>query len=426
MKHAPLASGTTSNLSGSVLRRCSLYPFSAGRERPRRRISETSQQPQRVALAAAVVLVALIVASQAAHAQTYRLLYSFKGPPDGSTPYASLIRDAAGNLYGTTYWGGVSYWGTAFKVDTKSKETVLYSFLGGYGQNPSGGLVRDEKGNFYGTTTYGGGYNLGTVFKLDKKGKETVLYNFTGSKGSLPFAGLVRDKAGNLYGTASDLYGPGYGTVFELNTVGKMSVLHRFTGGDGAYPLGGLLRDSKGNFYGTTSQHYGAGNGTVFEIDAAGKATVLYRFAGGADGGHPYSGLIRDAAGNLYGTTTAGGDLSCNPPVGCGAAFKLDKNHKLNVLHAFNYSTGDGAYPRGDLVRDPMGNLYGTTSYGGASGAGMVFRLDPTGKETVLYSFTGKQDGSNPQAGLILDDKGSLYGTTSGIYGGGTVFKLIP
>src|SRR5271157_918656 len=189
------------------------------------------------------------------------------------------------------------------------------------------------------------------------------------------------------------------------------SVLYTFTGSpDGAHPAASLLRDAQGNLYGTTSAGGDPactnGCGTVFKVDATGKETLLYTFTGGADGAKPLSSLVQDAQGNLYGTTHWGGDPVCTN--GCGTVFKVDTTGKETVLHTFTGSP-DGAIPLSGLVRDAQGNLYGTTGYGGASDNGTVFEVDTTGKETVLYSFTGTGgDGAGPDAGLVRDAQGSL------------------
>jgi uncharacterized repeat protein (TIGR03803 family) len=257
-------------------------------------------------------------------AQTLTVLHRFTSSPDGAYPYAGLVRDAAGNLYGTTYEGGssdlrdgVSGYGTVFKLDTSGTETVLHRFTSSPdGAYPYAGLVRDAAGNLYGTTSEGGSSDYGTVFKLDTSGNETVLHNFTGGDGSYPYAGLVRDATGNLYGTT--LYGgaSGVGTVFKLDTSGNETVLHNFTGGDGAYPYAGLVRDATGNLYGTTFRGGSSDYGTVFKLDTSGTETVLHSFTGYSDGSNPRGGLVMDAAGNLYGTTEMIGEAF-------GTVFKL-------------------------------------------------------------------------------------------------------
>jgi uncharacterized repeat protein (TIGR03803 family) len=221
--------------------------------------------------------------------------------------------------------------------------TVLHNFNGTDGSVPTGELVRDAAGNLYGTALFGGvagcGFGCGTVFKLDKAGKETVLYSFSGGNdGGNPVSGLVRDTAGNLYGTTryggdlSCLSGSGCGVVFKVDTTGKLTVLYSFIGGaDGADPEAGLALDAKGSLYGTT--YYGGtgpcsdfgrvGCGIVFKLDTKQKETILYSFTHGADGAHPMAGLIHNAAGNIYGSTAGGGDFTCNPQFGCGVVFKL-------------------------------------------------------------------------------------------------------
>jgi uncharacterized repeat protein (TIGR03803 family) len=323
--------------------------------------------------------------------------------------------------------------------------TVLYTFKGGTdGAFPAAGLVMDANGNLYGTTKEGGDngcYNCGTVFKITRSGKETVLLRFkSGADGVSPEAGVVLGSNGYFYG--STLYGGlsncnGCGTVFSLGKTGKETVLHAFNGGtDGAYPIGTLIRDKAGNLYGTTigggdlSCGVGGGCGTVFKIDEAGEKTVLYNFNVAKGGWPPQGTLVRDPAGNLYGTTQFGGDDKCifgqGYPFGCGVVFKLAGGVET-VLHRFSFHGNDGVFPSGGLIMDTAGNLYGTTVNGGESGCGTVFKMSTTGKETILYSFAySDSDGCLPNGDLLMDEKYNLYGTTS--LGGrgqyGTVFKL--
>src|ERR1039458_5027725 len=185
------------------------------------------------------------------------------------------------------------------------------------------------------------------------------------------------------------------------------TVLHHFASPpQGAYPEAGVVRDPAGNLDGTTVNGGAAGWGVVFKLDTAGRQTVLYNFTGGADGGNPSGGVIGDSAGNFYGTTLNGGAASW------GVVFKLDKSGHETVLYSFTGGT-DGWNPSGGVIRDSAGNLYGTTQIGGAEGWGVVFKLDKSGQETVLYSFTGGTDGWNPSGGVIRDSAGNLYGTTS-------------
>ena len=378
-----------------------------------------------VAVALQILLVTALVVNPLVQAQTFTVLYSFAGGADGAHPYSGLIRDGAGNLYGTTSQGGdLGDWGTVFKLDTTGKDTVLYSFTGGAdGAIPYASLIRDAKGNLYGTTSRGGFGDWGTVFKLtlNTTGKYEVLHSFNGADGANPSAGLIRDAAGNLYGTAR--FGGGaydVGTVFKLDATGTETVLHRFNGADGAYPYAGLIRDAKGNLYGTTPQG-GNGSGTVFRLmNRTGKYEVLYRFTSGGGGAFPFAPLIRDAAGNLYGVTQYGGASDL------GTVFELDSTGKEIVLHSF---TGpDGVYPIAGVIRDAAGNLYGTTRFGGTYDCGTLFKLDAIGTYEVLHTFTCGADGGRPIAGLIRDEAGNLYGTTpdGGAFENGTVFKFTP
>jgi uncharacterized repeat protein (TIGR03803 family) len=404
----------------------------------------------------------------AANGYTYSVLYTFcpaAGCADGEYPEAGLIQDTAGNIYGTTDSGGEANsacpygsCGTVFKLSTSGQESVLYSFCSSPdctdGYAPASVLIRDSAGNIYGTTAYGGAGVIanggGTAFKVDTTGQETVLYSFCPvsecSDGYYPAAaGLIRDTAGNLYGTA-DEGAKGGGAVFRIDTSGNETVLYSFCSvdfpscTDGRGPTD-VIQDSSGNFYGTT-EGGGAncvanlGCGTVFKVDTTGKETVLYSFCsvGGAsctDGAYPYAGLIQDTAGNLFGTTAQGGKSGCY--LGCGTVFKVDTTGKETVLYTFCSASGctDGATPYAGLIQDAAGNLYGTTDAGGAVGQGTVFEVDTSGNETVLYSFCSVSypnctDGQYTSSSLLQDTAGNLYGTTQkgGAHGYGTVFKL--
>jgi uncharacterized repeat protein (TIGR03803 family) len=327
------------------------------------------------------------------------------------------------------------------------KFKVMYTFApGADGRYPYSNLIADANGNFYGTT-YAGGEGAcpsgcGTVFKLKTDGTEKVLYSFQGgpNDGALPVAGLTIDKTGNLYGTTSaggstacgGTYG--CGTIFKIAADGKETVLHIFNGGsDGAIPQAGVILDKKGNLYGTAETGgtgpgcgFSNGCGTVFKVTSDGSFTVVYNFCQSQycpDGMLPTATLIRDDKGNLYGTAYQGGDEYCLAPVvgGCGVVFKLAPTGKQTVLHAF---TGypDGNAPYAGLIADGAGNFYGTTVWGGSGECvgdyqcGAVFKITPKGTETVVYSLRGGSDGQNPLAGVIVTKNGSLYGTT---YAGG-------
>jgi uncharacterized repeat protein (TIGR03803 family) len=360
------------------------------------------------------------------------VLYSFTGGADGGQPHAGLILDSAGNLYGTTYAGGEGGAGVVFKVNMAGQETVLYSFTGGAdGRWPNAGVIRDSGGNLYGTTQSGGTANSGVVYDLNTSGQERVLYSFTGgADGGAPFAGVIRDSAGNLYGTTSSggtvsaVHFFGAGVVYRVDPSGEETVLYSFTGGaDGDEPVAGVIRDSAGTLYGTTYYGGASGWGVVYELTPAGQETALYSFAGGADGASPSAGVIRDSAGNVYGTTDYGG--SAEAFSGWGVVYKVDTAGQETVLHTFT-GGADGGLPYAGVIRDSAGNLYGTTISGGGAGSlGLVFRLNTSGQETVLYAFPGAFDGSYPEAGVI-DSSGNFYGTTSdgGTEGWGTVFRV--
>ena len=247
----------------------------------------------------AVFLLALVT-SPLMQAQTFTTLYNFTGSTDGAYPYAGVVQDEVGNLYGVAANGGnlnctflgQPGCGGGFKIDTTGKETVLYSFSGKDGAYPYGTLVRDEEGNLYGTTEYGGdlrcdkyqGFGCGVAFKIDTTGKETLLHVFRGgrSDGCEPYQSLVMDEAGNLYGTTPGCGASSAGTVFKLSK-GKETLLHNFAWSDGATPSG-MLRDASGNFYGLTEQGGAWGHGVLYRLTKKGRLTVLHNFAGGLRG----------------------------------------------------------------------------------------------------------------------------------------------
>jgi uncharacterized repeat protein (TIGR03803 family) len=409
------------------------------------------------ASAALIVILAIIILTTAAGAQEkYTTLYKFSGGKDGNGPFSGLVFDKSGNLYGTTFYGGVYGAGTVFELAPKPTggwtESVLYSFTGGAdGANPQPGdaLTIDPAGNLYGAAGSGGSscdipQGCGVIFELSPTSggwTESVIHTFTGgSDGAAPYAGLIFDSAGNLYSTtwnggnsncgtgcgvvfklapagdgdwtetvpctfanfgsfgansdagvildsAGNLYGVtwyggeyGWGVVFKLtaNPDGSWteSVLHQFLGDtDGAHPRAHLIFDSAGNLYGTTGNEYASGYGTVFVLapnsDGTWTKHTLHQFTGGKDGANPYVGLTFDSAGNLYGTTNNGGEY------GYGVVFKLTRTStggwKFSVLTAFNDTRG--AYPRGDLILDGAGNVYGTTYGDGSKTFGSVFEI---------------------------------------------------
>jgi uncharacterized repeat protein (TIGR03803 family) len=387
-----------------------------------------------------VAAVCVMLGAQSAQTQVFKALFDFNGS-DGALPYAGLIQDSKGNLYGTTQYGGAYNYGTVFTLSKSGQETVLYNFCSlsncRDGAYPNTALTQDAEGNLYATTYSGGGTGCGgagcgVVFKLSKAGRESVLHSFcsrsTCGDGANPQGGVIRDAQGNFYGTT--IYGGayGHGTVFKLSNTGKEIVLHSFCSKsgcpDGSGPVAKLLLGANGNLYGTSGGGGLSGWGAVFKLYKSGKFfTLLYSFTNTPDGAQPDAGVIQDANGNIYGTTTGGGAYKY------GTVFKLSKTGRETVLHSFT-SVADGAAPNGAVIRDVQGNLYGTTTFGGAyTYYGTVFKLSKTGHKTTLHSFTGGTDGALPYAELIQDSEGNLYGTTSddgvsGYYG--TVFKLTP
>jgi uncharacterized repeat protein (TIGR03803 family) len=390
----------------------------------------------------AILLGALLTALPAAAQIT---IYNFKGDPDGAAPVTPLIRDSAGNLYGTTYTGGTNN-GTVFEVNDAGHETILHTFTGNPdGTAPWGGLIRDAAGDLYGTTAYGGAFDFGTVFKITAAGEESVVYSFAGppNDGSTPYAGLILDSEGNLYGTT--LFGgsgdctaaagqKGCGTVFKVSASGAERVLHNFEGGgDGVYPGSPLVRDSSGNLYGTTEQggeancsNFAAnGCGTVFLLRSDGVEKVLHAFAGSPTDGEYPEGVIL-VGGNLYGTTEMGGAY------GSGTVFEVTGSGSENLLYNFGGVPNDGLDPAAGLLWDGADRFFGTTTNGGGSGCfsgcGIVFAITKTGKEKTVFSFSNINVGCIPYAALIRDAAGYLYGTTSncGTTGNGTVFAVKP
>ncbi len=334
-----------------------------------------------------------------------------------------------GNVYGTTSGGGAHASGTVYELNFKSrKETALHSFNGGDGIGPIGGLVMGPNGNFYGVAYRGGSHNDGTLYEISPSGVFTVLHNFAGptAEGIGPAATPAFDPLGDLFGTTY-VGGAtkGWGTVYEYTAGGTFLTGQSFSP-DGALPRGGLFFQA-GKFYGTTcgggANSYG---GTIFQV---GVQTALYTFTGGADGSQPLGALIGDGQGNLYGTTSGGGNGNFGG--GYGVIFKFNlATSTLTVLHTF--AGPDGGAPASALSWDSQGNLYGTTTLGGAYGYGNVFKLDPYGNLTSLHDFTGGADGAKPNAGVLVDAKGNVWGAAASggsaqaPAGYGTLFIISP
>ena len=412
---------------------------------------------------------------------TFSTLYHFRSQNDGKEPLmGKLLADEQNNLYGTTYHGGTYGYGTVFELSPPITghvwaETILYNFSGGLdGRYPSSSLIADPAGNLYGTTYYGGSseskYASGTVFKLSPPTSpgsawvESIIYRFKKlPDGSNPGSGLVLDPAGNLYGETN--FGGSCsadGIIFELSPppagagLWAETVLHNFQhdcgGVDGHWPYGGLTLGAGGVLFGTTIY------GGVFQLQppSSGQTQwtheVIHDFAGGQDGGNPYGGVTLDDSGNLYGTAATGGGSGTEClGVSCGVVFELTPPANTGgdwietILYAFT-GGNDGATPESPLLLDKQGNLYGTALNGGlgtckspyALGCGSAFELIPpnisggTWTEITLHTFTGAQtDQGLPYSGLTFGKGGKLYGASAGRVGAepeqnGTIFQIIP
>jgi uncharacterized repeat protein (TIGR03803 family) len=398
------------------------------------------------------VLASVLAETTAASAQTLITLISFD-EIDGLYPAASLIADANGNLFGTTTGGGASAhaYGTVFEVAKTSSgyastPTILVRFGGNNGAFPFGALIADANGNLFGTTelvfnraTCCGPY--GTVFEVAKTSSgyastPTTLVSFDSTNGTYPYSGLIADANGNLFGTTSAGGAGGYGTVFEVakTSSGYASTpitLVSFDGTNGASPQSGLIADANGNLFGTTPAAGGAGYGTVFEVakTASGYASTPVTLVSfdGTNGASPAGALMADANGNLFGTTSGGSS-------GFGNVFEIAKTssgYASIPISLVSFDGTNGASPQSGLIADANGNLFGTTSLGGAFGRGTVFEVAKTSSgyastPITLVSFNGT-NGLYPVASLIADANGNLFGTTfeGGAIGDGTVFELI-
>jgi uncharacterized repeat protein (TIGR03803 family) len=411
----------------------------------------------------AVAVVCLVCSvSGWASGPAFQVIHTFGTGGDGVYPYASLI-SRSGNFYGTTIYGGAFNNGCVFELSPPTSsgagwtESILHSFGSGTsdGQGPQAALLFDKAGNLYGTTIWGGTGALGTVFELSPPTgsgawTETILYNFVqvgkNTTGNAP-TGISWGPGGVLYGTTRFGGAESYGNVYELHPPASGSTwlyksLYAFSGtvgGQGPDYAGGLMSDAAGNLYGTTSNGGPYIWGQVFEISPPATPggnwteTALYNFGQfPEDGQAPEGTLVFDASGNLYGTAVEDGQY------GYGTVFELTPPASgsgpwmENILYSF-HGGRDGANPQSGVVFDKAGNLYGTTDEGGGSANdGTVFELSPSGdgtwKESVLHSFTGKSDGAQPFAGLVIDHLGNLYGATGagGTYGVGTVFRIAP
>lgn len=415
---------------------------------------------------AGALIFALCLTSVLASAQTLSTLYGFAGAPDGINAQGNLLVDSSGNFFGVTSGGGAFDNGTVFELSPASgggwTETVLYNFTGGTdGAGPNGRLIQDAAGNLYGTAQWGGNQSKGAVFQLVRPSTtgdpwtENTIYGFPNvADGQNPVGGFVMDAAGNLFGEAYQGGSCNRGTIFELSPVSggqwNYSVLHTFcTTRDGGAPTGGLLLGQHGALTGVTYVGGANKNGSVFRLrpPASGQTqwryVRLHDFASGSDGANPSSALVTDSVGNLYGTTVSGGSNStCSFPNACGVVFELSPPTVAGgtwvekILWSFG-GGADGWLPQAPVVRDAAGNLYGTTSAGGnqgcnqSEGCGLIFKLISSSggwTKTTLHTFSGTSpDEGFPLSGLVLH-AGALYGATAGYGSGqfGTVYVLKP
>ena len=302
--------------------------------------------------------------------------------------------------------------------------TSLHTFGGSPsdGAEPDTALVQGSDGNFYGTTIGGGTHDRGTVFRITPSGAETVLYSFgtNANDGLTPFSALIQGSDGNFYGTTLDGFN-GAGTVFKITPSGTETVLYSFAADmDGALP-NGVIQGSDGNFYGTTQKGGANLGGTVFKITPSGTETVLYNFSdvSSNDGTRPQSALVEGSDGNFYGTTYFGGTN------GAGTVFRITPSGAETVLYSFFANPNDAEGPQSALVEGSDGNFYGTTTSGGTANVGTVYRITPLGTETVIYNFGANPNDAQVPAGLIKGSDGNLYGAAGGgSHGIGTVFKV--
>jgi uncharacterized repeat protein (TIGR03803 family) len=386
------------------------------------------------ALRVIFLAVLLILLSEFSHAdaQTLTRLWSFTVvygffPTNGTNPYATLVEGKDGYFYGTTRYGGPANYGTVFRIGPGGDLTNLYCFSPSKrdGINPDEGLVQGSDSNFYGTTANGGTNHVGVVYRISPSGSFTNLHTFSysvgpGSDGFNPNAILSQGSDGNFYGTtakggASTNCPFGCGTIFRISPTGNLTNLYSFNGSDGQGASGKLFLSTDGSFYGTTAYGGVSNLGTVFRFSPNGGFENLYSFKG-PDGAIPiFAGLVLGRDGNFYGTTSLGGASNT------GTVFRITASGTLTTLYSFTGGS-DGANPEASLVQGSDGNFYGTAYQGGNTnftlyvpGYGTLFQITPTGSLTTVHLFNG-DDGLQPAAGLVQGSDGSFYGTTVGGY----------
>jgi uncharacterized repeat protein (TIGR03803 family) len=409
-------------------------------------------------LVLSLALAAALATAPSAVGQTFRVIHTFSGSADGSTPSSTMVMDQAGSLYGTTSYGGAqpgfAGFGIVFKLVQRNSAWLLtpfYTFQGGSdGAYPGASVVIGPNGILYGTTSLGGnpgcpaGMGCGTVYQLQPRPRacqsvlcpwtKTVLYRFTGGQdGANPAYGqLIFDHSGNIYGTTGGGGDLGSGVVYQLTRSSggwQESVLHSFDGtGDGLEPQSGVVFDSQGNLYGTTVRGGAQGNGTVYELSPSQSGWgISKQYDIANEGSSLYAGVILDQLGNLYGATSSGG------PGNGGTVFQLAPSGgqwSSTIIGRFSPLGGQGLGAFSSLAIDGAGNLYGTTETDGAHGFGSVFKLvlqNGSWVQTTLYDFAGGSDGCNPSGAVTVAPQGHLYGTAQGCGAGyGVVWEITP
>jgi uncharacterized repeat protein (TIGR03803 family) len=385
------------------------------------------QFPRKQLISISIALAAFFLTASAVSAAEPQTLYLFTGPPDAFLPNAGLVRDADGNFYGTTFYGGAFNMGAVYKITPKGKESVLHSFAGGSdGAYPAAALIAGQGGTLYGTTEYGGtgsctdsqGVGCGTVFQITETGVESVLYSFQGGNdGWVPNAGVFQASNGDLYGTTNSGGPFNSGIVFHLTLSGVEDVLHTFNSDiDGSAP-GGLVEGNDGNFYATE----GAGLGGVFKITPTGVFTRLYLFGTNPnDAAFPIGTLTKATNGVFFGTAPFGGVY------GFGAVFSITPAGVESLVYSFT-GGADGSKPDSTLLLKE-GIIYGTTPLGGTNGFGTIFAMTKKGVETTLYTFTGCENANGIQGvglGLAQGNNGYLYGVNVGACSSGDPYGSV-
>ena len=364
----------------------------------------------------------------------YEVLQRFTGAGgDAAEPYTGVSPGTDGAFYGTSWGGGNAYRGTVYRISPEDGEgQVLHEFAGGAsdGATPYGGVIEGSDGVLYGTAVQGGTANLGIIYKLNKDGSGfAILRSFVQASngGYYPYGRLIEGSDGLLYGTTTFGGSGGYGTIFRINrNGGSYSVFRNFLGGnDGAYPYAGVVEGSDGLLYGVTANGGGSDRGIVFRIRrGGGDFTVLRRFTGSEGGRNPYGRLLIGDDGVLYGTTSNGGRSDS------GMVFRVARNGSdYQSLYEFDGSSAEGINALGGLSEGPEGQLYGTTVFGGQWGMGTLFRLNKDGTAfSVHHHFKGELGGgANPSGELAKGTDGLLYGTSrAGGIGCGTIYRLVP